>query len=135
MAMTVGQLVRSLSRELGGSIDSADESNGIYVMTVPFTDGRSQQVTVFLGSDENNDSWFVASSSFGSINDLDLTELMQRNYSHYGFASIGSADGNGTVIAQLPLEMVDVNLGKRLIIQVAAWADSLEEEFYGDDVA
>ncbi|MEI8255259.1 MAG: hypothetical protein WCJ30_06250 [Deltaproteobacteria bacterium] len=131
--MTLGQLVRSLSREVGGSIESADEGSNIYVITVPFTDGRSQQVTVFLGADADGDDWFVASSRFGAIADLDLTDLFQRNYTQYGFSYVGAAGDDAVVLAQLPLAAVSIDLGKALIVDVAAKADGLEEEFYGDD--
>lgn len=133
--MTLGQLVRSLNREIGGTINSADEPNKTYSLTVPFTDGRSQAVVVFEGTDAQDNTWFVVSSRFGAIGDLDLADLMQRNFAHYGFGSVCASGDDATVLAQLPIEHVTVDLGKQLILGVAAWADTLEEEFYGDDDA
>jgi hypothetical protein len=134
MGMTIGQLVRSLARETGGKIDEVNEKDQYYVLTVPFTDGRSQQLAVYLGQDDDGAEWFVASSRFGELSELDASALLQRNDSGYGFTYVSAReDGSVDVVAQFPLEITSVELAKRAIVEVAAWADSLEEEFYGDD--
>lgn len=136
MGMTIGQLVRSLAKEVGGSIDSVNEKDQYYLLTVPFTDGRSQQVAVYLGTDDDNNEWFVTSSRFGELGELDASELLQRNDEGYGFTYISAReDGSVDVIAQFPLEVTTVDLARRAIIEVAAWADTLEDEFYGSDEA
>lgn len=105
-----------------------------FAIEVAFDDGRSQLVTISIEDDDDNDSWMVCNSTIGPMSALDPTSLLEANAAT-GYPFIAAADGEAYVSAQLPLGMVDVDICKAMIWDVAVFADTIEAEALGTDDA
>ncbi len=105
-----------------------------FAIEVAFDDGRTQLVSIGIEDDEDGDSWMTCNSIIGPLSELDPTALLEAN-SATGYPFIAAADGEAYVSAQLPLPMVDVDVCKAMIWDVAIFADSVEAEALGTDDA
>jgi hypothetical protein len=133
MAKTLGQVMRGVAKANNSSL-SANEEHQIYTLTISYDDGRSQVVQAYNQTDVNDQSWLIVSSAFGKVAELDAGELLRRNEAYADLAFIGQeSDGTAAVFARIPFETSTEDLVVRMVHSVAAYADLLEEEFYGDD--
>ena len=122
----VGELGRKF--EMAAQRVGDDEFN----VVVRFADGRSQAVNVFVDDDLTGETWVVARSPIGDVEELDPIELLERNAA-VGYPFVAVSDGQAFVCAQLPAAIVTVDLCQRMLMDVAVFADSLEEELVGGD--
>lgn len=133
MAKTLGQVMRGVAKSNGAPF-VANEELQMYTLTISYDDDRSQAVTAHLQTDTHGENWIIVSSTFGEVADLDPVDLLKRNESFAGLAYVGvESDGSAVVLTRMPLDNADEDLVARMVAATAAYADVLEEEFYGTD--
>ena len=129
---TLGAVILAVAREFNLDYEQVDENE--YNLTIRFDDDRSQGVNAIVADDPHNETWVVITSEVGDIDDLDPVELLERN-SAPGYTFVAVDEGRAKVYAQLPLAVVSTELCRRMLFDVAAFADALEEELLGSDDA
>jgi hypothetical protein len=128
---TLGEVIESAAAEYEVAYDRIGADR--YALTIAFEDDRRQRVEAHIERDGTGEEWLVVSSPVGPVDKLDPVELLRRN-ALPGYPYVAVEDTLAKVFAQLPLAVVDAALCRRMLIDVAVFADSLEEDLLGSDV-
>ncbi|MCS6800354.1 MAG: hypothetical protein RMM58_08050 [Chloroflexota bacterium] len=131
MMATLGDVarLRDLMREVADSldIDPPIEEDDEFTIAYPFEDGRTKSVSAFV-EDDDGEPWVIVYSVFGSLDDLDPVDLLNRNFSP-GYTFIAADEGDAMVMASYLLDDLDAESLEALVGDVASWAEALREEF------
>ena len=128
----LGDVIDGVVRQHKVQVEKVDEDE--YNVLVHFRDGRSQVVNVFVDDDAHGETWVIARSFIGDLQALDPVTLLERNAAP-GYAFVAARDDRAFVCAQMPAASVDTDLCRRMLLDVAAFADALEEDMLGADDA
>ena len=128
---TLGEVIESAASEFEIAYDRIGADR--YALTIAFEDDRRQAVHAYIERDGTGEEWLVVSSPVGPVDAVDPVELLRRN-ALPGYAYVAVEDEQVKVFAQLPLAVIDAALCRRMFIDVAVFADSLEEDLLGRDV-
>jgi hypothetical protein len=127
---TLHEVIREVASRFELAYKQTDDD--AFVLEVAFEDRRTQVVAVAIAEDDYGETWVTVHSMIGAIVDLDAEALLEANAAT-GYAFVATSDGEAFVCAQMPLSIVDAELCKAMIWSVASFADSIEEEVFGDD--
>lgn len=128
--------LQDVIRDVASKFEVAYKAIGddAFAIEVAFDDGRTQLVTIGIEDDDDGESWMTCNSTIGPLSDLDAESLLAANAAT-GYPFIAAHEGEAYVSAQLPLGLVDVDVCKAMIWDVATFADTVEAEALGTDDA
>jgi hypothetical protein len=124
------ELMAAVADSLGVTLE--DRGDGEYGLEFPLEEDRTQIVSAFVEQDAEGEDWVMAYSVFGQLEQLDATDLLERNWGP-GFTFIAADEGDAMVCSSMPLQGLDAEMMEGLLGDVASWADTLEEELVGGD--